>query len=33
MKNKEEKLNKITSLNYSRAKIKSLPKEVLDRKD
>ena len=34
MKENEEKINtKVTSLNYSRAKIKSLPKEILDRKD
>ena len=34
MKENEEKINtKVTSLNYSRAKIKTLPKEILDRKD
>ena len=33
MKENEESINNITSLNYSRAKIKSLPKEVLDMKD
>ena len=34
MKENEEKINtKVTSLNYSRAKIKTLPKEILVRKD
>ena len=34
MKENEGKINtKVTSLNYSRAKIKTLPKEILDRKD
>ena len=34
MKENGEKINtKVTSLNYSRAKIKTLPKEILDRKD
>ena len=33
MKENEESINNITSLNYCRAKIKSLPKEVLDMKD